>query len=82
VKARLGEVGIPLEAVDIIEEGPIMLYPGPADPSGPLPVPESSGSFVVGIAVGCAFAAIASVMAFRGRKKRALQGREILGLPS
>jgi hypothetical protein len=74
VRTRLIEIGIPLEAVDIIEEEPIMLLPGPVDPAGPLPV--------LGIAVGLVFTGLASVVVLhRRRKKRALQDGEIVGLP-
>lgn len=67
VRARLVEAGIPLEAVDVIEEEPIMLLPAPVDPNPPLPSPPNSSS-VVGI--GLVFVGIASVAFEAWRERR------------
>jgi len=81
-RARLVEVGIPLEAVDIIEEEPIMLLPGPAEssmprsePFKPVPASQSSGGKLTGIAI-VLVVAVGVFAAFfaRRRMRRADQG--------
>lgn len=79
-KARLAEVGIPLGAVDIIEEEPFELLPGPgvAVPEtarrvpARIEVPEtrSSAPTLAGIAIGLVIAVGVSTAIFARRKKR------------
>jgi len=71
VKARLAEVGIRLDAVDIIEEEPVMVYPGRPDQVGPLPAPESNRFAFFGIATGIALA-VALCGAYLARRKQRL----------
>jgi hypothetical protein len=85
VRAWLVEAGIPLEAVDIIEEEPFMLLPGPGEsvPETGSRVParievhetRSSAPTLAGIATGLVLAVGVSAAIFvRRRKRRADQG--------
>lgn len=77
VKARLADVGIPLEAVDIIEEEPIMFLPGPGGstaylqsppPEHPLHSPQR-GSSIVGVGLVLLGIASVAVVSWRERKR-------------